>query len=606
MATRWGIVVATALVAAAASCKGTAPDRRRIVGGQRAAADALAAAYRAVHAVEAAGPRLAALAEATAAACGPPCACLQRFAEAGDDAAARAAAVTACPSLCTAEARTRAAAASGPPVAALAAACGPGAIGLDVDGAAGIGTDWLAAWVAGQYLADQVDAARDPARAAMVDAAAALWLPLRPAVGGAPGTLPSAAHAGPPVELSTYVAIDGAGAITIGRFPAARLGPGGATLERSPAEPVAQIEDLAAALRALPGPKMASAAPPEAARAGAVAAADDADADELPMGVSLDGPGALVDGARGNSGAGYGRVSRDLATGQIGLFGGGTPTPAPPPRFFVAGQVRSAAPEQPLVLAAADGGALRLIEVAAATGTGGAIAVDVAGEVAILPIVLGGFDPGWGPGASWDLGVTMTVDVDVAAVVVATPLGEPYGRAALDGDRPDAAALAAALDRATAASTGGTAATVVVHDAARVGALVAMLDALAAAGVTTMRLVSWEPPIGQAPQLRIGPARLDGPYDPTILRRYLRRYQSRMLRCYRDHLVDHADAAGDVALAFAIGADGKPADVVARGVAPELEACVRDAIAAATLPRPRQAAPTQVQVALTFRAGQPP
>lgn len=99
----------------------------------------------------------------------------------------------------------------------------------------------------------------------------------------------------------------------------------------------------------------------------------------------------------------------------------------------------------------------------------------------------------------------------------------------------------------------------------------------------------------------LGTAKVRGDLDPTIVRRYVMRYQNRLGFCYEKEQLATPTLAGKLTVDFTIGADGKVSTATAKGVHANLETCVANAIKAIEFPKPKTPGDVTVSYPLTFK-----
>jgi hypothetical protein len=243
-----GILFAVVVVLALASCKGGGA-KKRVPDGEAASAARLIKTIDAVREDES-GDGLRWLAEGVREECGKGCECLKPFSS--DEAGNKDGALLACPSICTADARAKAAAAApAERIAALAGACTPQGIGLTADTVGKVGEDWLAAFVAGQYLADAYQAANADDKKAYDAALEDFLVPVPPTAAMAGVKVVATKNADHLGHGRVYISIDAKGAIQVGRTPAARFTHDGAARVIAPSKPMPDMKELAVYLRAM-------------------------------------------------------------------------------------------------------------------------------------------------------------------------------------------------------------------------------------------------------------------------------------------------------------------------------------------------------------------
>jgi hypothetical protein len=236
------------VVVALASCKGGGA-KKRVPGGEPASAARLIKTIEAVSGEES-GDGLRWLAEGVSEECGKGCECLKAYAS--EEAGNNVAALYSCPSVCNADARAKTANAEpGKRIAALAGACKPEGIGLTASTVTKVGDDWIAAFVAGQYLADAYDGANADDKKAYDKALADFTVAIAPTEGAAGVDVVAAKNADHLGRGRVYIAVDAKGAITVGRTPAARFTHAGAELVLAPPKALPDAKELALYMRAM-------------------------------------------------------------------------------------------------------------------------------------------------------------------------------------------------------------------------------------------------------------------------------------------------------------------------------------------------------------------
>lgn len=89
--------------------------------------------------------------------------------------------------------------------------------------------------------------------------------------------------------------------------------------------------------------------------------------------------------------------------------------------------------------------------------------------------------------------------------------------------------------------------------------------------------------------------------DAAIIRRYVKRYITRVSSCYEKELAVTPGIAGNLIVDFAIGADGKVTTATAKGVHANVEACVASAIQNIEFPKPKTPNGVVVSYPITFK-----
>jgi hypothetical protein len=117
-------------------------------------------------------------------------------------------------------------------------------------------------------------------------------------------------------------------------------------------------------------------------------------------------------------------------------------------------------------------------------------------------------------------------------------------------------------------------------------------------------LVGTSGPVSKAkgPQLQWTTPKVQGAYEPEILRRFLKRDQSKYVACYEKVLVDNPKFVGKLDVAFTITSSGLVTDVVATGFDKKATSCIVDVLSKLELPKPsgEPGGETYVSVAMTF------
>jgi biopolymer transport protein ExbD len=250
----------------------------------------------------------------------------------------------------------------------------------------------------------------------------------------------------------------------------------------------------------------------------------------------------------------------DGSGGGIGYGAGGS---HPHNARFAVIVKKSAAPPQagwPLVLADAGASAERVLEVLARLPGARAVAVQSGGHVYASGVVLcdGGHRSAAFP-------ITIEGAGDLAGL-----------RAAVDAERAKVGKLEAVVLRLGAGVTHGE--------------LVAALDALLDAGITSVDLQSQEavPEQKGVPKLTIGKPKLElTPYDLQAVRRVIRRIIPNLRYCYEKQLVaDPGLDNGAVTATFVIAKDGTVAMSTADGISDGVSMCVAEVIKKMKFPAP--------------------
>jgi hypothetical protein len=102
------------------------------------------------------------------------------------------------------------------------------------------------------------------------------------------------------------------------------------------------------------------------------------------------------------------------------------------------------------------------------------------------------------------------------------------------------------------------------------------------------------------PVMRLGQPSAVGDLDKAIIRRYVRRSQSKLQYCYEKALLAAPGLAGTVSAQFFIGEDGIVATSNASGMSSDVASCVAGVIKSITFPKPKGGGGVQVAIPFTF------
>jgi hypothetical protein len=260
-------------------------------------------------------------------------------------------------------------------------------------------------------------------------------------------------------------------------------------------------------------------------------------------------------------------------------------------------------PTAPLVIAAPSAPATAVVRVLRRTG--GAIAVDHAGKLAVLDAAFA--IEAWPPAGSapW-----LELYADAAGVHLVL---QPDDREKLVEWRGTGIDLAG-LGNAYTTLGDRLHVDVIARDDTTAQTLVDLLAAAAAAGMARLGVVEG-PATREERKTQIqlalrdlqghgtvdpGQPNAQGDLDKAIIRDVIRLHLPEIRVCYERMLATQPHLAGTVATQFFIGPDGKVVTAQASGVDPELASCVADALRAIEFPRPRGGGGVQVNYPFRF------
>jgi hypothetical protein len=654
------VLVVVVVVVGLASCKGGGA-KKRVPGGEPASAARLIKTIDAVGSEER-GDGLRWLAAGVHEECGKGCECLKAYSsgEAGN----KDGALLACPSICTADARAKAKAVEpGQRIATLAGACKPEGIGLTAATVNKVGEEWLAAFVAGQYLADAYQAANADDQKAYDTALKDFTVPIPPSAGAAGVNVLATKNADHLGSGRVYISIDAKGAIQIGRTPVARFTHDGASLVIEPAKAMPDAKELALYLQAMkagaldklgnvdeaafetankvaaqddpppPPPEEDDEGEEESGGAGTAMALEegkmgkkDADRAEGQYKMKKDGDDvqlarqqaieqaraagvlgstALAQGGAFASLTGTGDLNggfedRDIYAGLLGEQPTG-------PDYSVLGLASTPIRDQIIVIADRDAPAKKVVEVLS-MADGAVLAVDHVGALAALPLV---FDRARDMAQPNEDLPDLVVDVGASQMqLLITRVNDIRAVAPdkLESEITETMKDAFFADRRDLV--------VSVRDDAKVAQLMPALDAALSAGARTVRLETWYdrstghgagagygPGRGSStgPSVSIGQPSSVGDLDKAIIRRYIKRNVPKIQYCYEKQLLVKPNLEGVVSTQFFIAPSGSVASANASGVDPDVASCVADVIKGIEFPKPKGGGGVQVNYPFNFR-----
>ncbi len=111
-------------------------------------------------------------------------------------------------------------------------------------------------------------------------------------------------------------------------------------------------------------------------------------------------------------------------------------------------------------------------------------------------------------------------------------------------------------------------------------------------------------PSYNVPQVQIGTPTSTGDLDKNVIRRYLRRQLPRIKYCYEKQLLAKPRLQGTVETTFVIGSNGAVTQSTAKGVDPEVSACIADVIKSIQFPKPLSGGMVQVKYPFKFLPGE--
>lgn len=265
----------------------------------------------------------------------------------------------------------------------------------------------------------------------------------------------------------------------------------------------------------------------------------------------------------------------------------------------------------PLIVATPSAPASQIARVL--TATGGALAVDHFGKLAVLDLA---FTSERDPGLPGDL-PWLEVWVDAAGLHLTTQPNDEDVVVPFAGALIDRAAFITAyrkLDRTTSPVD------VVVRDDTTAQTLVEVLAALAASDIRTVAIAAGPAQmterarqisaarlglLSNTPSARMGQPNVQGDLDKPTIRFTVFQHLTEIRACYEAKLASDPLLAGTVQTQFFIAPTGKVASASASGVHAEVADCIAKIIRGIEFPKPDGGGGVQVNYPFTFRPATP-
>lgn len=114
--------------------------------------------------------------------------------------------------------------------------------------------------------------------------------------------------------------------------------------------------------------------------------------------------------------------------------------------------------------------------------------------------------------------------------------------------------------------------------------------------------IGYHADLSDGPSLSIGTAQIQGDLDHAVVRRYLKRNQSKLLYCYQRRLLASPGIGGVLRVELTIDSNGQVPEVNALGVDPEVASCIAGVVKAIEFPKPKTPL-ARVDVPVTLRVG---